>query len=328
MIGLEVQTAGEAGADYQPIPPLTQYKGSDPYGDSTAVTYFKLDAANVPVEIYVFTSLGERWRKYSEFLSSPDPVLPLITDKVFSDSDKNQLAFEMAASGSFKAKTEYLTVGDEVRGSAVVNLKGMLNTVDYEAMKKYFTFMPRSMLWDFFIQKIFPGLPGGDPSMWIFHPTYGTKYYHKPYTDLVWAAFVDLFNLSNLEYINSAQIDASEWERQKLDSYYVASSQEGIDAVNASLESMSDLGLALDPKAQAIMEQFAELPKLGDIGFEINRQNALRELLKKQAYVEAQAIVDIYRNLKNTKLGPLLEQPIPVSIISKTGQVLVSKTNP
>ena len=77
---------------------------------------------------------------------------------------------------------------------------------------------------------------------------------------------------------------------------------------------------------QKIMDDFQKLPKLGDPGFEINRQNAIKQLLLLKDYESAQAVVDAYRYAADTVIGPTLEEPIPVNVMDKNGTVLAEKT--
>jgi hypothetical protein len=243
-------------------------------------------------------------------------------------------------------------VGDEVKGSGVVNLKTLLKAEEYTNLVQYLTFMPRSMLWSFFMQKVWPSLPGGERTMMMsasmsgmgggmsggmgyespglvgYDKTsiYGDTHVGKAYEDLVWAAFVDVFNTANLEYVNKNQLEPWDWEETKTNAYYVSTSKDAIAQMANEIEGMRDVGLAMDPTARKIMEAYALLPKVGDLGLEINRQNAVKELLKKKDYTTAQAIVDAYRYISESEVGPTLTKPIPFNIVNESGQTIAKAT--
>lgn len=257
--------------------------------------------------------------------------------------------------GLFKLKTEYLLIGDEPNpsGYGVVDLKVHLSAEDVKNMKQFLTLMPRQLLWDFFTKKIWPDIPwdnytkgskddvfgqirfihagpgGGGGISYDYHPAdalYGTKHQKKQYEDMIWGAFIDLFNESNLEYCNANQIEPWDWEAQKMDAYYVSSSQDSINALAQDIDQYRDVALALDPKAREIMEAYATLPKIGDIGLEINRQNAVKEFLKQKDYATAQAIVDAYRYVNDTVVADVVTQPIPYDITTPGGDVIARKS--
>lgn len=292
-----------------------------------------------------------------------DPTQPL------SDTTKEEVARQMAdlsAKGFVKLKTEYIIVGDEPRTQkGVINIKSSLKKEDYDNLVKYLTFMPRSLLWDFFMKKIWPNLPwdmytpacpgdnngmagldvrkrtsfvlgmkapqsmgaGGVNFAFPYVTSiYGDKHQKKDYEDMVWAAFIDVFNEANLKHINENGMDPWEWEAIKLDAYYVSSSKEAIQELDNQLNAYGAVSLALDPEAKKIMEAYSKLPKLGDLGMEINRQNAVKELLKRQDYKTAQAIVDAYRYLSETDIGQELTKPIPYNIVSQSGETIAKAT--
>lgn len=342
---------------YVGSPPFTTYFGVDQINAklsldsindiwSAPLKLFKVDSNNVPVEI--LDELSNAWRRYSEFLNL-DNTQRLTEKPIFAQSyegetpaaaiTKEEVASAILSTGIFKEKTEYLIIGDEVQsGSGVLDLKTMLDVADYEALRKYLTMMPRELLRDFFMKKIYPSVPWDwqdalykngssmtDPVQ-IKDPIYGTYHYKKAFEDMVWAAFVDLFNEANLEYVNKEQMEPWAWEQKKTEAYYVSSSQEAINALEAEMSAYQDVALALDPQAKKIMEAYVLLPKIGDTGLEINRQNAVKELLKKKDYVTAQAVVDAFRYINDTEMGIALTHPIPYDITSADGGITVQAT--
>lgn len=300
-------------------------------------------------------------------------VMPVDPDQPMTDSQKEQIAQQIADTGLFKVKTEYIVIGDEPRRSMlVVDLKTLITGDQLDSLMKYLTFMPRSMLWNFFMQKIWPNLPETGPTGYVpplprtdqnyqlsgasgidnvlrrpelrqqkvrgfsgavmIQPyrnvtsIYGDTHKEKPFERMVWAAFIDLFNEANLKYVNENKMEPWTWEEQKTNAYYISTSKEAIEALEKEIDDFRSVSLALDPQAKKIMEQYATLDKIGDIGLEINRQNAVKELLKKREYTTAQAIVDAYRYLKDTRLGPTLTKPIPFNIVTSEGQVIAKAT--
>lgn len=337
----------EEGINYIPVPPFTQVIGLNPYsGPELKEWSIKLDQNNVPVEIWDETLSPSAWRSFTEFLSDPFPNPIQILRLFFDEATKQAISEEIISTGLFKAKTEYIIIGDEpTGGTGVVDLKAMLTTQEYDDLKKYLKLMPRSILWDFFMKKIWPSLPDGEAVIvkpfigrpivgsrpasqtQVYNPIYGGYHIKKGYEDMMWAAFIDLFNEANLAYINEKQIDPWTWEQEKTDAYYVSSSAEAINALEAEISAYNDVSLALDPKAKVIMEQYLLLPKIGDTGLEINRQNAIKELLKKKDYVTAQAVLDAFRYINDTELGISLSKPIPYDVTSADGGTVVKATN-
>lgn len=328
-VSFQVQTPGPVGIAYVPVLPLVQYSGLNYYGTQPGSSaYFNVDQSSVPVQIYD----NGAWRLYSEFLGDSNPKLPLLIDKVLNDAARQNIATNMASSGLFKAKTEYLTIGDEVQGEGTIDFAGLLRPDDILMLKQYLTFMPRQFLWNFFIQKIYPQIPQAgvlgsmNEGKIITDPIYGTAYGYKTYQNLVWAGFIEVFNQANLDYINTNKIDAWTWEGQKNAAYVTSQDTAQIAALQAQFTQFNDVTLALDPIAKGIMDDFATLPKLGDLGMEINRQNAVKELLKMKEYTSAQAIVDAFRYAKDTVVGTALTQPIPADVVLSDGTVMAEKT--
>lgn len=274
------------------------------------------------------------WQVYK---SDPGADYPLIYAYFETADPDSGIAVEptgaqdaIVNSGFFKLKTEYLIIGDEPEGGVgVFDLKSALTPDDIKSIKTYFSIMPRSMLHDFFMKQIWPSIPwdmysNGDdlpPSNrpFVTSDVYGDTHRKKTFEDMVWAGVIDLFNESNLEYCNANSIEPWDWENQKTNAYYISTTQGAIDNLSQDIDTYRDIALALDPKAQVIMKAFMELPKLGDLGMEINRQNAVKELLRQKDYVTAQAIVDAFRYAQDTVIGDVLTKPIPYDVQTSSG---------
>lgn len=325
--------SGGAYTNYTPGP-ATPYQYKAPSGPNGAYQYFRVDVNGFPVGRFENGSWNMSYRPGPEYKTGPTTYRrPFYMEPALSNSSDQQLALEMAGSQLFKNKTSYLVIGDEPQGgTGTVDLKALIEDDIYQMLKKYLTFMPRQLLRDFFMKKIWPGIPQNsiygetDEGRMIYDPIYGGYHFKKSYEDMVWAAFIDLFNVANLEYINQKQISAWAWEQQKTDGYITSQNSDSLNELSKQFDQAGDVALALDPIALKIMDEFATLPKLGDPGFEINRQNALKQLLLMKEYTTAQAIVDAYRYTKDTVLGPQLEAPIPFNLVGKDGTVLAEKT--
>ncbi|NJM09363.1 MAG: hypothetical protein HC883_00225 [Bdellovibrionaceae bacterium] len=306
------------------------------------------------IPVYVFNESTETWDYYSPWLneirdlqkfSSPIPIKQYMSyaGLPFSREAAQEAIIE---TGFFKLKTDYLTIGDEPLDQAygVLDLSSSLTSEDVDTLKKFFTMMPRSMLWEFFTQKIWPEIPwdihnpaepgdyfgmikfAGDTKKIMVDPIYGSRYQKKMFQDMVWGAFIDLFNVANLDHCNKNQLEPWAWEQEKMDAYYVASNTEAMSQLNDQIGQYRDIALATDPKARAVMESYLKISKLGDLGLEINRQNAVKELLKKQDYATAQAIVDAYRYASETVIGEALTQPIPFDVTTDGGTVIAKQS--
>lgn len=329
----------------------------DPTYDVALTKLYLLRTDQTGIVLDVFDENTREWLSYGTQAFLPDDPLSIITIDTAAGlliSDE-ALAQQLYDTGIFKKKTEYLIIGDEPKSpaTAVVNLKTMISETDYQNLRKYLTLMPRSILWNFFMTKVWPSLPTEDESSRVeaglsglpyrtkpkgmgflgslmttrtTTSIYGDTHTVKPFEELVWAAFIDLFNSANLEYINANQLEPWVWEQKKLDAYYVSQSETAIKDLEAEISAYGNVGLGLDPQAVKIMEAYAQLPRIGDLGLEINRQNAVKELLKKKDYVTAQAVVDAFRYINESDLGVTLTKPIPYDVISEDGTTVVKAT--
>lgn len=338
-------------SDYEPVEPFSTWQGTDP--QTGIIMLYKRDARGGWVLRYDEST--DRWFRASEvmpFNGTPrDAVLiegelPSLDIGPGAPPSVQEAAAAIVESGMFKPKTEYLIIGDEVpddSGFAVLDLKKVLGKQTYDDLKQYFTLMPRQMLREFFMKKIWPDLPwdmytpgvvngvetrvvGGNQQT-VYDTLYGTSHPKKQFEHLVWGAIIDLFNEANLAYINQKQMTAWDWETEKMDAYYVSTSKDAINELQTNIDEFMDVSLALDPKAKEIMEQMKTLTKLGDVGFGIRRQNAIKELLKRRDYASAQAIIDAFRYTQETVLGEQLTKPVPYNIVDRTGETVVAATN-
>lgn len=322
-------------ATYVPIEPLTQWKGTDP--ETQKISYYKVDPNGFLVEKYDDTS-----GKWISYLDHGWFQMPVDMTEAIGAFEKEQLAEQMATSGLFKAKSNYLQIGDEPNGnvaSGVFDLKGILSKEDFESLKQFLTLMPRSILYEWFKKKIWPDIPwdlykSDGPTIstaggYVYGTAgemYGDAHPKKQFEDLIWGAFIDVFNEANLTYVTENNLAPWDWEAKKLEAYTLSKNQDALDSLESQFSEYEAVSLALDPKAKEIMEQYIKLPKVGDPGLEINRQNAVKQLLKMKAYAEAQAIVDAFRYASETVIGEAITQPIPFDIVSADNGPVVKKT--
>lgn len=297
-----------------PVEPFVQVRGTDPV--TNALTYYKADQNG-----YLVAKFSDAQNKWLDYETDGPFLRPGDLAPALNENDKQQLAIDMINSGLFKPKTEYMLVGDEPRGGhGVVDISAILKPDEVEKIKKLLVMMPRMMLREWFDTEIGPTLPGMAFQVW--DNFYGRSTMRKKSDEMVWAAFLDLFNQANLEYVNREQIEPWEWEQEKYESFLISQNAPAMQAIETEIKNYEDVDLALDPKAKKIIEEFLTLPKLGDPGLEVNRQNSIKELLKRKEYVLAQAIVDAFRYASQTELGETMTQPIPYDIVAPSGQVV------
>lgn len=250
----------------------------------------------------------------------------LQTAKTPEEAEAARVAKAIVEVDKFVQKTEYIEVGDEVPGDAALSLEKTLKAEEYQNIKTLMTHMPRAYLREWYMKTVWPNLPTraslGLPSEMIYDKLYGTYIENKPDNDLVWASFIEVFNQANLEYINLKKLDPWTWENEKLEAFYLSKDQKALDELKSSFQRFTDESLSKDPRAKRILEQFAALPKLGDTGLEVNRQNSIRELLKAQEYAAAQAAVDALRYMSESKFGEGMMKPLSMDITLDTGKTI------
>lgn len=315
---------------YVPKEPVTQQKGIDPI--SLKLMQYKVDADNVIVARYNDQSASWVTLKEYGFFPIPDAMMSAITEE-----ELDQLCDDLDETEYFAEFTEYIYVGDEPRkpdGSpypVVFDLQNFLGD-SYPTMLKFLSMMPRQMLFPWFNHEIRPALAKGGGSsninlngkapQQIHNTMYGVTYTEGPLDQLMWGAFIELFNRANIDHCNKNKISPQQWEDEKLESYYIAQSEDTVKSVEEQISSYKDIDLADDPKAVALIEEYAKLPKIGDQGLEINRQSAVRELLRQKEYEAVRGIIDAFKYAKQSVIGESITQPIPFDIVSEDGKAV------
>lgn len=231
---------------------------------------------------------------------------------------------QLIASGLFKAKTDYLLIGDEPKGVAVLNLQNILKPEELNPLKEVFVAIPRDILKDFFNKEIVSELQLADAKkMREIMIQAGLKPEEvqvdtaivdiaTTHADLLWGGIIDLFNVVNLAYVTENKISPDAWEKEKRDAYILSQDKERLKKVEDSIKGAS--ALSSDPQAVAILEELVKLPPISDEAMEISRQNAVRQLLIKKEYAYAKALIDVYRYAMETELGAQLTKPLPFNV--------------
>lgn len=272
--------------------PLTQMKGTDPV--TNVLSYYRVDANGEL--IYRYNSNLKTW----EFFREAGPFgVPNDLTSALSASDVETIQAGLINSGLFKARTQYLIVGDEpAGGKGVVDLKTRLGEQKYAEMKTLLTFLPRQYLKAWFDKTISPTLTG-----------------YANFIPMIYAAFIEVFNEANLKHVNKHQMEPWVWEETKLKNYYLAENKPVLDELNQKFAAYKELNVAPDSKAQALMIEYKKLKPLGDLGLEVSRQYAFKELLARKDYASAQGIIEAYRYADYTILGEAISSPVPFDIV-------------
>ena len=256
----------------------------------------------------------------------------------------DQAVDTLIASGKYKPKTEYLAPqGDEPVGVAALDLEAMIDKTQVEALKTALVNIPRSKLKEFFDKKIWVDIPTAKTLPVVFDVKENPlKYYQKltrdpnilivnnvvvnislTHKDLLWGAIIELFNTVNLDFTLNNMISPESWEKQKLDAYTVSQNPQSLQKFKDAIQRSVDV--SKDPKAVPILEAYLKLAPLGDKGLEINRQNAIRQLLIQKEYESAQAVIDAYTYASQTMMSEALAKPLPYDVVSSSGQVMAKK---
>jgi hypothetical protein len=323
------QESGMSG--YTIAQPVLQYKGTDPA--LQVLTYYQIDANGFIVAEYSPTT--GNWIGY---LDGGPFTMPSDVTNSLSSEDMLNIAASLQAAGTFTANTDYLLIGDEPNptGEGTLDLSSLISAAQYTQLTQFLTVMPREFLRSWFVANVLPSIPHVIPSSASPGNSYSndtdvadfttTASPGQPgmYDDLVWGAFINVFNIANLAYVTANNLEPWAWETQKTEAYYTSQSQPAMASLEASLQQDSDTALSLDPQATAVMQNYLALPPLGDPGLEITRQNAIRELLVQQEYASAQSIVDAYSMAGTGVLSQVLTNPIPYDIVTGAGNTIVA----
>ena len=214
--------------------------------------------------------------------------------------------------GLFKNQRNYMIVGDEPlppSGSFYqervytgdLKLSDLMSEDQTFKLKVLLAYIPRAYLKSWFDREFAPSIED------------------KSHLDFVWGGILNLFNEANRNYSLSNNLSPYEWESQKLYSFSEQTRKDSEKAIHDQFNSL-EAQKNLDPKAMKLLVAYSKLPRLGDIGLEINRQNAVNELLKMKEYDLVQAVIDAYRYAGQTELSSALTSKIPFDIKDESGR--------
>lgn len=216
---------------------------------------------------------------------------------------------KMEESQLFKPWTSYITIGDEPKSVVgmefvgVFNLRTKLSSSQLQDFKSLFRLMPRKELRGWFNENVLP--------------TLGKDQYGRPENeDLIWGAIIDIFNEANLEVLGD--LNPWEHEQKKERDILVAKNKPAMDALEAELDSY----ISMDPERLRLTKLYMTLPKLGDPGLNLNRENAIFQLLNQKEYKTVQAVIDAYRYSDQSVLSQALREPIPFNIVAEDGTMI------
>jgi hypothetical protein len=302
--------------------PYIQIKGNDPWSNG-ALAYYLLDQDHYCYARYSFSN--QNWiyvdQNLPELLTTMNGKITLDgisipAQAVFrtpenprptlSEEEQLQVENTILNSGLFKEKTEYLIIGDEPgTGKGVVDLSSKLGAEKYTQLKALLAYLPRQYLRAWFDKTVLPSLSS-----------------YNQLEGIVYGAFIEAFNEANLEHINKVQIDPWSWEEEKLRNYYLLENKPLLAELNARFAAYKELNTNPDSQATALMIEYSKLPKIADIGLEISRQFAVKELLARKDYESVKGIIEAYKYANYTILGQAISKPIPFDIISPDGSVI------
>lgn len=332
---------------YSPSLPLVQYQGTDP--------------SSGQINIYQVDQNGYLWKRFNASSGSWDSSTlgefsrPANLTPLFGAQEQAQAADALTTNGVITEVTPYLIVGDEpdISLQNAIDLSTMLKPDDLTAIKSIFSQLPRAVLWQWFkdnVQNALPngytvdkkGVPtmtygpGGIPLYSIRQNIYGeTPTTRKLMQDETWSAFINLFNESNVEAIKVQMPFAPlssqtfwDWEAKKVEAFNAQVTSDEMKTLDTTMDSYIEAATPVDPEASYLMQQYALLPKIGDLGLEISRQNAIKELLKQKEYKAVEGIIDAYKYLHTTMLSDAVTSPIPFDIVSSDGSLVQKTTTP
>lgn len=276
-------------------------------------TYYKVNDSGILVEAYVnntFTPII--YNPSSEptvfvdgsYVKITLPPTSALTE-AFTSQDADIVVNDIIERGLITPLTEYIIGDHHPVGKAVVSIKSRIGEEDYNKLKSLLTFLPRMNLWAWFQETVMPNIQ-----------SYGS------YEDMVWAAFVEAFNEANLEYISKNNLDPWSWEEQKVETYYLAENKNALLALEERYDGYIELNVNPDATAKALMLEYSELPKIGDIGLEISRQFAIKQLLIRKEYATVKGIIEAFRYASQSPIASAIEQKLPFDIVMGDNTVL------
>lgn len=291
---------------YSPIPPIVQMRGTDP--SSGLSMLYQIDSNGIAVGRW--DNASNSWQDFKEYgpFPRPDDLGPAI-----SEAEINSGLDSLVDEGVLVKTSEYLKIGDEVGsgGRLTVDLRSALGMPEYEKLRELLKTMPRQILrswFDFTIVQKLPPAPSGSK---------------KAGEDLLWMAFVNLFNEVNLIFCNENNLKPWDYEQDKLEAYLKSQNKSELEKLEEQFAQYKGI---LNAEGREILIQYGRLPKIKDLGLEITRQASIVELLKRGDYDSAQAVIDAYRYVDQTIVGKAIKESIPFDVGLEDGQIIKKST--
>jgi hypothetical protein len=351
------------GIGYLYQEPFYQAKGINP--QTSLPEIWQLDSYGIPYARW--NTQTNTWDNFKDiwqpgFVLPPQGQWQPPISPAEAQAGINQLTTDL-----FTTFTEYLRWGDEPQIlSLVVDFKKNLSSDLYSQLYNFLQLFPRQSLRDWFDANIVPNLPfdmiyqmgvGGiavdqngnpilqagsagyvappqtvaavPPQDWEAFGIRGAFEANRKSCDpFIWAGFINVFNQANLDYCNKHQIAPWDWEDQKARLYLTAQNQNQMQQLQASFDAYRSTIFGSNPRAQDLINQYAALPKLGDLGLEVSRQAVFKKLLEEGEFDTAESIIVAYTQAQSTVLDAGLKSKIPVNVVTSSGrQVFATPSN-
>ena len=248
----------------------------------------------------------------------------------------------LVSSNLYIVPTAYLPDEPLKEGVAVLDVDAVLEPDHLDSLTKAFLSIPYTQYEEFFNKEIWVDIPQAKMLPVPTPVPRPFKVFEKvtPQSDfivanvpvnidashrgLIFNGLKDLYRRVNLQYCKENNTTPVEWEKMKTEAYLLSQDPKRVEAIKESMKLMADL--SLDPKAKVILEKYVQLPKIGDVGLEINRQTSIRQLLLAKEYETAEAIVEFFRYAAESSLAKSIESPLPFDITDQSGTVIARKS--
>jgi len=188
--------------------------------------------------------------------------------------------------------TKYIWIGDEPNINVViVDLEQLLDAATIVSLKQTLTYLPRSELGALIDKQVKP----------IVSPEF---------FPVIKKSFIDLFNKLNVAEAINRQLEFWDWESAKMRALYESNPDKMVDKTSLAykLSTAGSVQYLEDQTIASLKEQYASLPKLGDLGAEASRQAGIIGLLQYKEFDMVQRIINAYKNATPEETA-ILESP-------------------
>jgi len=293
---------------------------------------------NVPgaLTISQFDTDTQTWLPQTSSSGLSNFEMPTNTSILFGDTQKGQVQSQLEGQNIIVPEAEYLVLPDEpqVDGSDVINLQTQMSSSQWSDLMTLFSQMPRSYLQNWFTTNVLPNLPTGSVVVggglnWTPTTLTLTQVGETSIANEVYLAFIHAFNTANINYLSNQGTALTipnfwAWEQTKLENLYASQAADTQSAFLVEIDQYLTANLPADPQAQNLIDQYSQLPPIGDPGLEISRQNAVNQLLIQGEYTSVQGIIDSYSYVDTTVLSTIVKSPIPSNVVTPSGIVVAT----